>query len=187
MSLWRCLTCSLTVAHSCLVTALHSCSLTVVHSCSREVEHCLLFTVAHSCSCTVWHWGALRLRALAIRDEIRGSSSDTTEAVTEATEEPEELELSRLDEMAEVVPYLEVREARISWILGPISDKTSPTTFCSLICGAARVAAATNKSRRSLGEAIVATARTKDQLSSPENTWCFIPAAIAVVMLVGHR
>ena len=148
-------TCSLMVLHCCWLTALHSCSCMVEHTCSRELEHWRAPTVWHCSSCTVEHCSVLpRLpRASDTRRVIWGASADTTEEVTPATEE-EEVEV--VEEMeatgAEVTLLEEVREAMMSASLGPISASTSPTTCCSLICGAARATARLAAiTRRSLG------------------------------------
>jgi hypothetical protein len=131
----------------------------VEQDCSLTVLHCSWLTVSHCSSCAVLHcWvvaGARALRAEVTRLVMRGWSADTTEVVTASTEEEELLVL--LEVPAEVPrEAVEVREARSSAIFGPIWARTSPTTCCSLICGAA--AAAATIRRRSLGEAMAGSA-----------------------------
>ena len=144
-------TCSLTVLHSSLVTGRHCCSLMVVHCCSVARVHCTLSTTSHCSSETTLHCSAGT--ASDTRVVIRGCRAATTEELTEEASEPDDtvdVEPIREEEEEEE----EEREAIISEIFGPMLATTSATTFCSLICGAARLEAAAIRTRRSLEEAM---------------------------------
>ena len=122
----------------------------VVHCCSVSRVHWTVSTTWHSSSCTTLHCSAGR--ASDTRVVIRGCRAAITEELTEAAfgpDDTEEVEPKREDEEEE-----DVREAIISEIFGPMLATTSATTFCSLICGAARVEADAIRTRRSLEEAM---------------------------------
>ena len=120
----------------------------VVHCCSVSRVHCTVSTTWHSSSCTTLHCS--EGRASDTRVVIRGCRAAITEELTEAAFEPDDNEeVERVDEEEE-----DVREAIISEIFGPMLVRTSATTFCSLICGAARVEADAIRTRRSLEEAM---------------------------------